>query len=283
MQEALRKASTPLVGALLAATLFVGYTISNTAFATHQPADKTTAAASSIDLINGSGTPVVVLREEMKVSSPSDLIIQLTSECSLLNYLQTGEATGASGETDISSSEGRVEMWVTVDDKIVPVSTADADEDPTNGVQADDGRVVFCNRTYSRQVADSENAMDGVDTEKDFIRTRSANAFNWFALDTGFVYDNPANGNNILEIEVWAEYTHSPRRCTQENPLNESSECADAFVGRRSLIIEPVHAANDENTGPAGEGGTTPLPSQSPTSAPAPTCTPQGNGNNCKN
>lgn len=270
MQDVPRKASTVLVGALLAATLFMAYTIGNTASATHQPADKTTVAASSIDEVGDNGTAEPVLREEMKVSSPSDLILQLTAECSILTYLQTGEEPGSAGENeDTASSTGQIRMWITVDGRVVPVSAMDSRPNEP-GVQIDDGKIVFCNRTYTRHVEDSETNPpdgDGIDTEEDYIRTRTANAFNWFALDTGFNYDSPSNGNNILEIIVWAEYTKSPRTCTNlANPIGETS-CADALVGRRSLIVEPVHAANDENTLPAGESGTTPIspsPMQSP-------------------
>jgi hypothetical protein len=267
MTEVPRKATTALVGALLAATLFIGYTVSHTAFATHQPADKTTVAASSVDEVGETGTAEPILRDEMKVSSPSDLILQLTAECSILTALQTGERPGSPAEnTDSASATGQIRMFVTVDGVVVPVSGMDVNP-ALPGVQTDDGKVVFCNRTYERKVKDSEDE-DGLDTEEDYIRTRAANAFNWFALDTGFNYDSPDNGNNILEIIVWAEYTKAPACTAAESADPIGATCADALVGKRSLIIEPVHAANDENTLPAGESGTTPITTPSPMSSP---------------
>lgn len=260
MQGTTRKVSTVLLGFIAAVTLFVAYSIGNIAQATHQPADKTTVAAATIDQVGATGSHVPILREEMKVSSPSDLILQLSAECSILTALQTGEGPGGPGEpSDSARAEGQIRMWITVDGVPVPVSAADSDP-RTQGVQIDDGKVVFCNRTYERKVTDSEvnDPEDGIDTEEDYIRTRTANAFNWFALDTGFNYDSPTNGNNILEIIVWAEYTKAPACTTAQSVDPIGATCADALVGKRSLIIEPVHAANDENTLPGGEAGATP-------------------------
>lgn len=205
--------------------------------ADHEPANKYAAAGSSLNKFDQS---TILLQERVRVSSPFDLVLQMTAECSIITEL----TTGGTGETDFSEASGQVEIWIEIDGRPVPISTVDRDP-ATPGTQADDGRVVFCNRTYGRSVQDTEGDGD-VDREDDYIRTRSANAFNWLALDTGFNYDDPANGNNILDIVVKAEYTTS----------EQGRAVADAFVGFRTLIVEPTNASVHEAVLPADPGGT---------------------------
>jgi hypothetical protein len=218
MSKALRGVPTALVGALLAAVLLLGYTTQN-AEADHQPADKAAISAATVDHVDDE---TVVLQETMRVSTPSDLILQLTTECSIITELATG------GENaDFSEAFGQVELWITIDGTPVPVAGGD-----------EDGKVVFCNRTYGRTVTDTEEDGD-VDAEDDYIRTRAANAFNWLAINTGSTYDSLDNGQNILDIQVWADY--------QEGTTGNA--VADAFVGQRSLIIEPTKTSNHETSG----------------------------------
>jgi hypothetical protein len=211
--------ATPL---LLVALLLAN--LGGAATAAGGPADKFAATGSSIDQLDDA-TPI--LSEQMKVSSPADLVLQLTTECSIITELTTG-----GDAADSSSAFGEVVIWVTVDGKSVPVADDDANQD---------GKVVFCNRAYGRTVEDTEGDGD-VDKEDDYIRTRTANAFNWIALNTGSTYDDPANGNNILDIVVWAEYTAD----------TTGDAVADAFVGQRTLVVEPTHLANTETVGGSG-------------------------------
>lgn len=241
MQEALRKASTPLIALLLAATLFVAYSVGNVAQATHEPANKGAAAGSDIDQISDA-TPI--LSETMKVSSPEDLIVQVTAECSILTELTTNN------DSLNSRAFGSVRLWVEVDGRRVPVSTDDTavdndDEDSDGSDPSDIGEVTFCNRAYERTVADDESPTDGVDEEHDYIDTRTANAFNWLALDTGVIYDDPANGNNILNVTLWADYDTS----------TVGDAVAEAFVGSRTMIIEPIKVSIHEQVEPQGGAG----------------------------
>ena len=167
-----------------------------------------------------------VLDETMKVSSVRDLILQLTSECSIVNAL----STDTSGENQ--SSTGRVTMRIEIDGEEVPVSQDTADGN---------GSVVFCDRTYSRTVTDQDG--DGeIDKEDDYLATRTANAFNWVAFDAGTAYDDPANGNNIINIEVFAKFesTSNPGACAI------GSTCSEAFIGNRTLVVENTNAQNEE-------------------------------------
>src|SRR5688500_9717338 len=70
------------------------------------------AVAGSETVGFGANTEVRVLDETMKVSSVRDLILQLTSECTIVNALSTG-STGASPSSD--SSVGRVTMRLEID------------------------------------------------------------------------------------------------------------------------------------------------------------------------
>ena len=238
---------TMLCGAMAAFLVFSLAGVRD-AGASHEPANKGAAAGSDIDRITDA-TPI--LSETMKVSSPEDVIISVTAECSILTQLATNNNNPS------STSFGSVRLWVTIDGTRVPVSTDDAatgndnddevdDEDPND--PSDVGEITFCNRTYSRTVEDRENPPDGVDAERDFIRTRAANAFNWIALDTGVFYDNVAlNGNNILTVQLWADFDEA----VTGHPLS----AADAFVGSRTMVIEPIRLSIHEQVEPADPDG----------------------------
>ena len=226
--------------------------------AQQQAADKASASASDVDTV-GTSQDEVVLRQNMKVSSTSDLILQTTSECSILTCVLTAGGPDP-GPNDTASSQsgafGQVEMWITIDDEVVPIADGNA--------QTDNGEVVFCNRAYARKITDAESPEDGTDTEEDYIRTRQANAFNWMAFDVGSEYDKPGipegDSNNNVELELHARYTRSPDDCPTrpaDGATNafQGTSCALAFVGARTLIAEVVHAINNEQTddGTTGE------------------------------
>lgn len=235
------------------------------ATANHQPANKFGAAGSTLESI-GANDVRLLLDETMKVPTTHDLLLQVSAECSILTALQTGEHPGGPGEsTDSASAFGQVQVFVTIDGTTVPVSTSDVDPNQ-RGIQTDDGEVVFCNRAYERRVADTEvqgngDAKDGIDTEEDYIRTRTANAFNWMALDIGR-YDKPnvplGTSKNVVKIEVWARYATAATAagnpaspaCLSDAPLGQT--CAEAKVGRRTLIAEPTNLSVHEQVQPVG-------------------------------
>ena len=231
-----RSVLTALAGAMAAALLFSLATAYD-ARAGHEPAMKGAAAGSDLDEIDQQ-QPDLILSETMRVSSPEDLIIQVTSECSILTSLLT-QGSGTAGSTSTANTFGQVELYVTIDGKRVPVATDDLDDE-------DEGKVVFCNRAYQRTITDTEDDPDGTDTERDFIRTRTANAFNWVALDTGFDYDDPANGKNILSVELWAEYTATNAPNTCPTASGTEATCSEAFVGSRTMVIEPLRVSIHE-------------------------------------
>jgi hypothetical protein len=232
----LKRISAIAAAAALGAALFAVMTPK--AEADHEPANKFAAAGSDIDTV---GEDEVILSERMKVSTPYDLLLQLTAECSIITELTTNN------ETPASDAFGAVRLRVTIDGKPVPVASDDAAGGADDAADDDDevGEVTFCNRAYGRSVADQEDPADGVDEESDYIRTRTANAFNWVATDVGAIYDDPANGNNVVDIAVIADYDVS----------TAGDALADAFVGSRTLVAEPTNLSVHEVVEPAGGAG----------------------------
>ena len=192
--------------------LALGFVGQQQMFATaqHQPADKTSASGSAAEVV-GPGQNVTILTQQIRTAAPTDLILGVTAECAILTALKTvGD--------DTASAFGEVELSVWVDGKVVPVSLDDAAE-------PDAGKVTFCNRAHQRSTS---NFDDTDATIQDSIDEMQANAFNWLALNVG---------NGIHTIEVRANLT--------ETAVSGKSD-AQAVVGKRTLIIEPVKAANDE-------------------------------------
>ena len=204
-------------GASVAAVAAViGLSGGSGAIATHEPADKVSAAGSETEVIRATpGTNVVtLLSEKVKTAKPTDLILGVTAECAITTDLET-----IGSETQ--QAEGTVRVWVEIDGKPVPVSSEDTDG----------GRVVFCNRMYERTTQLGTD--DEQDSVKTFLRTRSANGFNWMALNVG-------SATHLIEVK--AELTTSQTQRAS----------AIAVVGNRTLIVEPTKATNDEHVSAVG-------------------------------
>lgn len=196
---------TVAVAVIAASIIYAG---AATAEADHEPANKVSASGSTIE-VAGPNEEVILLSETVKTSKPTDLILSVSLECSIVTNLTT---TG----DDTSRANGHVEVWIEIDG--VPVTVGEDD--------VEEGRVVFCNRSYAR-----ETSLFGEDdqdhTIRTFLETRQANAFNWMALDVG---------SAVHTIEVKAELV-------QESTDNAEAE---VVVGDRTLIVEPTKSANDE-------------------------------------
>lgn len=201
--------SSRAVGLFVLGILCIGFLV-----AAHEPANKmnVSASESEVEFVEG-GESVVVLEETLRVAQPTDLLLGVTAECSILSSLTTQG-------NDSQSTNGQLKLHITIDGQHVPVSDADEDE----------GRVVFCDRTYQRETTqfDDEDARI-----EDFLGTRTANAFDWVALDAGWL---DHDGDGLLSVAVHAEYEES------------STEMADSegVIGNRTLLIQPTFAKNDE-------------------------------------
>ncbi len=176
------------------------------AAAEHEPANKVSASGSTIE-VAGPQEEIVLLSETVKTSKPTDLILSVSLECSIVTNVTT---VG----NDTSYANGHLEVWIEIDGQPVLVSADDEDG----------GHVVFCNRSYQRSTSmfDDEDA-----TIETFFDTRTANAFNWMALDVG-------SATHTIEVKG---------RLAQEASDNAEAE---VVVGDRTLIVEPTKSANDE-------------------------------------
>lgn len=199
----------PRLGALLAAVAVLAgvLLLDSSADAGHEPADKVAAAGSTLE-IGAPGERIVLLSETIRSSAPSDLILSATLECSIITDVVTvGD--------DAQSAEGKIRAWIEIDGQPVPVSS-----DDTGG-----GKVTFCNRIYSRTTQLGED--DQEDTHRTYMATKTANAFNWMTFNVGA---------GLHTVELVAELSTN----------STEGSLAEAYVGNRTLVIEPVKASNHE-------------------------------------
>ena len=173
---------------------------------TQEAANKTSAMVARGDLQTlVPGQTVLILEEIVKTSKPTDLILGVTAESSIITEVTT---VG----NDTQTATGRIEVFIAIDGKVVPTVG--------NPPQMDPGTVVFANRTYERQTTlfDDEDA-----TIRTFVDTRHAAGFNWMAFNVG---------SGTHSIQVFAVYTEK----------ETARGMAKGVIGTRSLIVEPVKA-----------------------------------------
>jgi hypothetical protein len=205
---------SPLVSVLVVALLIAAAVITRQQFAfaaSNLPADKMTVTASSTS-VQGPGTDVPVLSAQMKTSTPADLLLQVTSECTILSQITN---MGTSTQNYIA----KVELWLTVDGNPVPVVPNATGTGATTGSGgADDGSVVFCNREFTRTTTFNTNN----ESIKDVENTEQSNAFQWVALNVG---------NGVHTIVVHARFTDT----------NGTDTFAHGVIDKRSLTAQATN------------------------------------------
>lgn len=214
-------AASALAVSVLALNTFSGVQLAG---ATHQPANKPFAAASKTVKFSP-GTAVQLLSATVKNSKPTDMILDVSMECSIItDNVILGSSTPGAQES--AATEGTVRVWITIDGVIVPVvsSSEPPQNPPPPGDETD--KVTFCNRVFNRTVQDAEDPEDGYDRSRDYIETKSANAFNWVRLNMGA---------GVHKIVLHADLSH----------FATTGSAASAFVGNRSMIGQPGKFAND--------------------------------------
>lgn len=112
--------------------------------------------------------------------------------------------------TGASEALGVVRVWVEIDGSPVPVAAGDPD-----------GKVVFCDRSHRMELLDQHED----DQEALFAGTAAGHGFNWFALDVG-------NGTHSVVVKGELEL------------MTDGAAEANASVGKRTLIVEPVMIAD---------------------------------------
>lgn len=219
-----------LATAIAGASLTAGAVV---ATANHVPADKPFAAASKT-LRFSPGTSVPLLSATVKNSKPTDMVLQVSMECSIItDNVILGSSTPGAQES--AATEGTVRAWIEVDGKIVPIisSSSSSQNPPPAGDDTD--KVTFCNRVFNRTVQDAEDPQDGYDRSRDYIETKTANAFNWVRLNMG---------SGVHTIKLFADLSH----------FSTTGSSASAYVGNRSMIGIPGKFANDAVISEGGTG-----------------------------
>jgi hypothetical protein len=214
-----------LVASLCAAAILVVVFAALAIGAGGIPADKPFAAASKTVRFSP-GTEVELMRSTVHNSKTTDIIFQLSMECSIITDNVIAGST-VPGAQESATTTGMVRAWVEVDGQIVPVISSSAPPQTPPATGGDDtDKVTMCSRVFNRTVKDTEDPQDGYDGSRDYIETKDANAFNWVRLNMG---------SGVHTIVVYGELTSA----------SSTGSKASAYVGNRSLIGEPGKFAND--------------------------------------
>lgn len=196
--------------------------------ANHTPADKVSGGSSEIVKVPigpvvGAGTDAnnIIGPVTVRSSKPSDMILAVTLECSILTEVTSNTAATS------ATAEGLIRVWVVIDNVVVPITTTSTSP-PQNPPAAgnDSDKVTFCNRVHRLSQTDAEAENGAVDTTTSFIETKEANAFNWLRFNMG---------SGIHEIKVRADLDTS----------TVNTATASGYVGNRTLIGQPAKLAND--------------------------------------
>jgi hypothetical protein len=191
--------------------------------ATSYPADKVVASGSKLAKFSP-GAAVDLMSATMRTSKPTDVILAVTLECSIItDTIITG---GPNVSSESTTAKGQVRVWVEVDGQIVPVNSASAPPQNAPAAGDDSDKTTFCSRVFNRTVKDMENPADGIDYSEDYIETKDANSFNWLRLNMG---------SGVHTIVVKADLTHEAT----------DPSTASAMVGNRTLVVIPAKMAND--------------------------------------
>jgi hypothetical protein len=240
-----RRPSARSVGNALLIALLSGVLVTQAlqAVANHMPADKVVAGSEEIMETGTSDTavpgesitttPVELLSVDFRSSSPSDLMLQVTLECSIITDVVVPGSTTANS-TQTGEAEGRIKAWLEFDGQIVELNTISENPQPANPSSPgnDSDKVTFCNTANKMQITDTENDDDGTDRLRNYLRTKHANAFNWIFFNAG---------NGIHTVKLFAQFVQG---------TVSAGSSTTGFVGNRMLIIEPTKFPNDAFTSP---------------------------------
>jgi len=228
--------------ALTGGLVFAGFQVSRVA--ANAPADKVTVAGSTMDVVDA-GSTVTVLSATLKTSTPEDLVLQLTSECSIVTQVFTSGTASA-------TAAGEVDMQVFVDKNAVPIVSVPGQNAQKPPSSLDDGRVVFCDRVNTQNFVDGDStSVTAADMLTEYQRTKQADGFNWAAFNVG-------QGLHTISVKAtFCTYASAsltqPPQCTTGSTTAAScstpgntTTCADAVIGNRTLIVDPTSLAQNQ-------------------------------------
>ena len=194
-------------------------------------ANKVVVAGSKLDLLEasvlGSIVEKTILSANVKTSS-TDVLFYLTAECALFTKVAT-----QGGETDTATAQAQVKMYIKIDGKYLGIDGVLRNEDISTAdpIHSREGDVVFCDREHQQTTSFVDDGDDNDNDEylEQHLRTRTANAFNWVALDL-------TPGTHFVEVVAVLDAS-----VTQGN---KATADATATVGRRTLVVLPQRLAN---------------------------------------
>lgn len=166
---------------------------------------------------------------EYKADTTADLLFNLSSECTLFNYVKNSSADGT-----WSVSTAGVRMWIELspddfqDPELTRIVKVDPGANPGTPT-VPNGIVTMCNRNVGLKISNSTNFLDTITGEL-AISSMAAQAFNW-------VMPNPVQllGTNDFYIRV---------RAVVDLSDSSSNSVAGAGFRQRTLIVTPVHLGN---------------------------------------
>ena len=208
-------------------------------------ADHIAVSASDLQVLNqnqqpnaNSSTTVQLMSSTFKTSTVEDLVINLSAECGL--YTAVGAKGGGSNSTTSSQATGIVTIHLTLDGNPLPTTLSDPYSDTgdpnASPPTTSNGPVVYCNRQLNMQTA----GLNLGQLITLFENTRSANSFQWFALNVG-------NGQHTvtayatLEADTASSGTNGGSGSTTTPVVTPA---ASALVGQRTMEVYPAHLAN---------------------------------------
>ncbi|MDX6590563.1 MAG: hypothetical protein QOI84_1837, partial [Solirubrobacterales bacterium] len=176
-----------------------------------EPADKVVAAGDHT-VVMAPQSGATLMTAKMSTSKPTDLVLQVSLECSILT-------TVTNVGTSTATASGQVRVWTEVDGRIVPIESVSEppQSTPPAGTNAD--KVVFCDRTHTVEFMPTTQT----ETLQQFQETKNADAFNWLRFNVGS-----------------GEHTITVKADLNTQAVNGTAE---AVVGNRTLIVEPTKMA----------------------------------------
>jgi hypothetical protein len=166
-------------------------------------------------------------------STPEHLVITVNAECVL--YTAVGAKGGGSVTSTSSTATGVVTLQPYLDGNPLPTTlNPNPVSNPSFGFPSlppdGNGPVAFCIRGLQLDTANlALNQMINL-----FENTRSANSFQWFALNVG-------NGSHTVDVYATLSSSVAGSGATT---TGGTTPAAAAMVGQRTMSIDPDHLAN---------------------------------------
>ena len=188
-------------------------------------------------------TPQALLTGTIKLSSPKNLVVEVTMDCSTLTDVST--TTTNNGVATSSEAASGVHAWLTLTPAgqtpdptvgVIPVdpNTSTAGSPPANAGQINPGDVTFCNRDlFLKQQLTSASVITLATTLN--IESQYANAFNWVSLPD-------ANTTQTETVTLWGKVINSGCASGTTNCTNGQ---AASWVGQRTMILTPANTAQN--------------------------------------